>query len=652
MKIRWLCSGLVSASLLGLLAVGCGGSDDSAATATPNSNAGTGGTTSAGGSGGGAGAAGEMAGAGGGTTIPQAVVDLRADNNRNGVIDDSDPTEDDQEDTWDNKHGAIFMANIDDDEKTCPKSSNDEALAACNDAADEKVNGDTDLLDMAPLKLKAWPEAPEGVTAKISLSAKSTEAGKEQELALKWVRLFKKSATGEYTVFNPDTDVLSAEDLKAGVDLYLEGKNVIRDSAVFDGFVDVAVTIEDGAGWKGGTDKVRMRLAPVILYNHTQPAIRAWATRSGSNKKYLTDMLAAVDASNNGTKFEEVTSFSYDIWTQDYFETGYMTMPGADGKPHVIRAYVRAASSWGSQTGNTLRAAGSLVFSRFRGPDAAGIQQYAQASLKSNWNTLDSHGNLEVIPPYSYNGKDYPFGRVFRGNVQKAAVDPSFQKMLDSQGAQPHVFVDTSWLLVGHVDETISFVTSPGPRGWKMLANDATMAKKMLQDQVDAGNGGTMLHVGKQWPNSAGSGWVPADISIQDLLNDAEVMASSNEAIVEVDAQLAILKEATGLADDEILHVPFLHTSTYGASMAYQPGMVNGVALSDTIFASPDPFGPVIGGKDIFKTAMETELAKAGKTVKWVDDFMTYHINIGEIHCGSNVERDISNTKNWWENWQ
>ena len=31
-----------------------------------------------------------------------------------------DPTDDDGEDAWDAKHGAVFLANIDDDEQTCP----------------------------------------------------------------------------------------------------------------------------------------------------------------------------------------------------------------------------------------------------------------------------------------------------------------------------------------------------------------------------------------------------------------------------------------------------------------------------------------------------------------------------------------------------
>src|SRR5450432_1123830 len=77
------------------------------------------------------------------------VVDLRADNNRNGTIDWDDDTEDQNEDTWDKTHGAIFLANIDDDQKACPSIAStgailsDVDLASCNDAQDTVLNGDS-----------------------------------------------------------------------------------------------------------------------------------------------------------------------------------------------------------------------------------------------------------------------------------------------------------------------------------------------------------------------------------------------------------------------------------------------------------------------------------------------------------------------------
>src|SRR5512144_423112 len=75
------------------------------------------------------------------------VVDLRADVDRDGVVELDDPGDDEGEDGWSATRGAIFLANIDDDAGRCPPEmypavTPDEVLAACNDAQDEVVDGD------------------------------------------------------------------------------------------------------------------------------------------------------------------------------------------------------------------------------------------------------------------------------------------------------------------------------------------------------------------------------------------------------------------------------------------------------------------------------------------------------------------------------
>jgi protein-arginine deiminase len=55
--------------------------------------------------------------------LGSVVADLRADNNRDGVVSFTDPTEDSGEDVWNADHGAVFLANIDDDQETCSPSS-------------------------------------------------------------------------------------------------------------------------------------------------------------------------------------------------------------------------------------------------------------------------------------------------------------------------------------------------------------------------------------------------------------------------------------------------------------------------------------------------------------------------------------------------
>jgi protein-arginine deiminase len=124
-------------------------------------------------------------------------------------------------------------------------------------------------------------------------------------------------------------------------------------------------------------------------------------------------------------------------------------------------------------------------------------------------------------------------------------------------------------------------------------------------------------------------------------------MASSAEAATEVAAQVAKIKAETGLTDAEIIKIPFLHMPLDGYSIAFQPGMVNGLYLAEKHFVSPDPHGPVINGKDIFKTAMEQALAPLAITVHFAEDWDVYHRNSGEVHCGTNSTRKIPDVK-WW----
>jgi protein-arginine deiminase len=177
-----------------------------------------------------------------------------------------------------------------------------------------------------------------------------------------------------------------------------------------------------------------------------------------------------------------------------------------------------------------------------------------------------------------------------------------------------------------------------------MLANDATMAKNMLQAQQTAGYGGTNMFIGKTW-----SGGASAQRSINQVLADTDVMNESAWAAVKVTEQVNALKAATGLTNSEIIAVPFLHWETSGWSVAYQPGTVNGIYLANNVFASPNPHGPVINNSDIFKSQLSTALAPYGVSVHWVEDWDLYHRLLGEVHCGSNVTRSVPANTKWWE---
>jgi len=566
---------------------------------------------------------------------PDVLADLRADSNRDGQItfDDSDATKMD----WTKESGAIFLANIDDDSKRCKAKGDDLTIAKCNDAQDEIVNGDDDALDLARLKSKPWPKTPEDATGHVTIL---TDAARDR------VRLFKRFGEGatDFDVL-PEDNTFTYEEIRAGFELAIEAKDIVRDPKEWDGYVEVQLTVTSPT--KGeSSDVVLLRVAPVVTFHHLLPAEQIWVsnTRTPGNTAMRADLTTSCKAAGLGAP---KTIDDPDPWTQDFFETAYMSMPGPDGTQHVIRVNYRSANVFEPEKEKSpLRPAGKFVF-ELRGRDVAGIQQF-DIDHHPDMDTLNSFGNYETVPPYEKDGESYPLGRVIRGKTKSYYPDKTFSKMLEAQGMQPPIDVDTSWLLVAHIDETISFVKAPTPRGWMLLVNDAPMAKKMLEDAVKAGAGDTPMFVGKYWVDFESGEMTPAEVTISEVLADTEVMKASAEAAAEIDAQLETIKKEIGLADDEIIHVPFLHIEYAGKSAAYQPGTVNGVYISDTRFGAPDPHGPEIDGKDIFKTAFAEPMKKIGITVDFIEDWDDYHLGIGEVHCGTNSTRKIPEAR-WWE---
>ncbi len=270
-------------------------------------------------------------GAGTCAVVTVLCVDLRGDVNRNGTVDLDDPTEDAGEDDWTAEAGAIFLANIDDDQEACPVSGSDEALAACNDAKDEIINGHEDLEDLARLATVPWPGAPDDAVATLTVSIP----------AAPYVRVFRKA--GDDWVFHATSTQLTAADIRAGVEFAIEGTDFVRDDTVWDGTADMIWSVS-GTGFPETFDVVRYRLSPILLYYQTQPATRLYVTKFSSSDSiaFRDDLKAAMGAIGMHEPLYEIEGYG-DQWTQDFFETGWMAMPAVGGQ-HVIHMNLRSAN--------------------------------------------------------------------------------------------------------------------------------------------------------------------------------------------------------------------------------------------------------------------------------------------------------------------
>ncbi len=100
-------------------------------------------------------------------------------------------------------------------------------------------------------------------------------------------------------------------------------------------------------------------MSPVMLSHHVQDASNIYVTAFSStgSQAMRADLSAA--CSSAGTPYTELTGLN-DQWTQDYFETGYMSMPAAGGGQKLIRVYFRSPNHTGA-----LRAAGKVVYTYF-----------------------------------------------------------------------------------------------------------------------------------------------------------------------------------------------------------------------------------------------------------------------------------------------
>lgn len=61
----------------------------------------------------------------------------------------------------------------------------------------------------------------------------------------------------------------------------------------------------------------------------------------------------------------------------------------------------------------------------------------------------------------------------------------------------------------------------------------------------------------------------------------------------------------------------------------------------------PKPFGPIIEGECCLEQNASSLLEPLGLACSFIDDISSYHKLLGEVHCGTNVQRNPFAFK-WW----
>ncbi|NWI67738.1 PADI1 deiminase, partial [Todus mexicanus] len=261
--------------------------------------------------------------------------------------------------------------------------------------------------------------------------------------------------------------------------------------------------------------------------------------------------------------------------------------------------------------------------------------------------SLDSFGNLDVSPPVTVRGKEYPLGRILIGSPLPWAsgrrMSKAVRDFLYAQKVQAPVEIYSEWLTVGHVDEFLTFVPACDRKGFRLLLASPNACYKLFKEKQRQGHGEATQLVGK------GAG---EDIPEVRWGLPAALTGGGNSRSPSLSPQRCIdwnrdlLKQELGLTEQDIIDIPQLYILRGSRADAFFPNMVNMLVLGRHL-GIPKPFGPPVGGQCCLEERVRALLEPLGLTCTFIDDFFSYHVLSGDVHCGTNVRRKPFAFK-WW----
>uniref|UniRef100_A0A4W5MBA4 Peptidyl arginine deiminase, type II n=1 Tax=Hucho hucho TaxID=62062 RepID=A0A4W5MBA4_9TELE len=439
--------------------------------------------------------------------------------------------------------------------------------------------------------------------------------------------LFYKSFVKDYPL------VLGSEDLSkevpylggnAEMKFYVEGLRFPDKD--FEGLISISLSLLEPSsqGFPETpifTDRVVFRVAPWIMTPNTLNPVEVFICSTSDNYQFLKGMKRLVE--NNGYKLKVCHEYMNrgDRWMQDEIEFGYID------SPHQHFPVVLDSPRDGQLQ--------DFPYDVLLGPDFGYVTRTAYNEEVSS---LDSFGNLEVSPPVIVNGTIYPLGRIIIGVAFPTAtkgrnMTKVVQDFLWAQKVQEPIALFSDWLLVGHVDEFMTFVPAPDKKGFRLLLASPDAGYKLFRGLQKDGHGQAKMFDGRP--------------SVRDeILSDDKLRAENNYVQSCIDWNRDVLKRELGLDDDDIIDLPILFHVMENRAVAYYPDMVNMIVLGKNL-GIPKPFGPKVDGRCALEAEMTSLMEGLGLSCTYIDDFASYHKLLGEVHCGSNVRREPFSFK-WW----
>lgn len=474
------------------------------------------------------------------------------------------------------------------------------------------LNGTADA-DILQVRIKPPLVLPQGAVVRVEVAEPWT----------RFTRVFiRDTSRGLFQPLQGPVGVSSDETARDGITIGLEAFDFA--DAERPPLLDLKVHFETKEGRPLHEENYKFTVAPFLVSCCLDPADYIHVVKTNLTQSFLNDLGPAVKAAGAELRiFEDPAIPDRDIWIQDAAEIGYAT----DGE-RIMHVLLH---------GNRGRKLDDLFAKKFLGQDSGVIQKGNYRGKSAEW--IDWFGNLEASPPIKVNGREYRNGRIYAGAQGERAMHPDVIKFLEAQDAQsPVLWIDTSWLVIGHVDETVSWVPSKVGNPYRMLIPSPRLAIEILKKAENAAPGGILNRGTKREGDRPGEYERP----VADALNDQDLMVAQKVVQEKIDVVRRTLQDGLGIADADIIEIPVLFNSSPkwypGRYFAETVNMVNSLLIGNELIV-PDPLGPIVNGKDVLLQAVKDRLEPLGCQVRPVDNFYPYHRHGGEVHCGTNATR-------------
>lgn len=500
---------------------------------------------------------------------------MYGDTNRDGELDKADIS---SREKWSLSEGALMLFNSDDD--------NGDRRP---DWRDREVNGESDEADLALVNIQV-AENYQGSQIYISTDTDASD----------YINVFQKTEYGWQPVDISGTEALiSRENVVLGV----EAKQFADRN--WKGVVQLTAMAEKN-GRQIASDSIQIGVVPWLMSPNTAPVKELHVSERGfGNQEFVAKIKQIVE--KTGAKAQINSGGT--TWMQDTKEIGYVQFP-SQGKTHNMNVVLKA-----NRPGENDQYARSLLKEDFGWFE---VGKPRQLDPLNRW--VDAYGNLEVTPPLP----GYDLGRIYYGKAGEVGMNPEIIDFIKAQKIQgPPVDIDTSWLMIRHVDEIITFIPSKFGKPLMLIVSPEA-GVKLLEELSQQGYGQAAINRGLSTQTT-----VRAALKNQKLIQHNLYLQREK-----LDPLIEKLKREFNLSNDQIIQVPAM----FGYSgYSWWPNMVNSVVVNGELLVS-NPVGALINGRDYTQEKFRRLVADASLNINFMDD--KYYQNLrGSIHDATNTTR-------------